>query len=151
MKVLESLIESFLQIMLILVIFNQLPYEGILNESIFAFSTGTGGETILGLFKVTARTIFIFTSLLSYVFIATGVVSYINVLEDGSLTMKEKIFMILIYLMRVALSLATIPCFILLKSDNHENIGASIWTILIGIKCLLLLMLTAKITGREGT
>ena len=73
MKVLESLIESFLQIMLILVIFNQLPYEGILNESIFAFSTGTGGETILGLFKVTARTIFILTSLLSYVFIATGV------------------------------------------------------------------------------
>ena len=46
MRVLESLMESFIQIMLVLVMFNQLPHEGILNESIFAFSTGTGEENI---------------------------------------------------------------------------------------------------------
>ena len=34
MKVMESLIETFLQILLILVMFNQLPYEGFMNESI---------------------------------------------------------------------------------------------------------------------
>ena len=39
MKVMECLIESFLQILVTLVIFNQLTHEGILNESIFAFST----------------------------------------------------------------------------------------------------------------
>ena len=50
MKVIESLIESFLQILVTLIIFNQLSHEGILNRSIFAFSSGNEEDLRLLIF-----------------------------------------------------------------------------------------------------
>ena len=38
LKVVENLTESFLQIMIVLLMFVELPYEGILNHSLFAFT-----------------------------------------------------------------------------------------------------------------
>ena len=141
MKALESLIESFLQILLILVMFYQLPHEGILNRSIFAFTAGNKEEPILGIIVLNARDIFILTSLSSYIFVATGVVSFINILENGSLTIKEKLVLILIYLIRVGVSLTTICVLVLMKSETHENIGFIIWLSILGIKFIALSVL----------
>ena len=69
MKVLESMIESFLQILVIFVMFHQLPQEGMLNKSIFAFSTGNSEELVA---NISERDIFILTSFVSYFFLATG-------------------------------------------------------------------------------
>ena len=149
MKVVESLIESYLQILVILVIFNQLPQEGMLNESMFSFSTVNDEETIVGMVNLTARDIFIMTSIMSYFFIATGVVSFINILEDGSMTFKEKILLIVIYLIRVGTSLATSTVLLLMKSNTHPNIGFLLWVSIAGMKFMLLSALTAMTMGRK--
>ena len=65
MKVLENLIESFLQILVVLAIFIQPNQEGLLNKSIFAFSSGNEEESLLSRFNLSTKTIFTLTSMLS--------------------------------------------------------------------------------------
>ena len=120
MKVIESSIESFLQILVSVIIFNQLAREGILNKSIFGFSTGN--EEDLGFFSMVllminlnTRNVFILLSIVSYVFMGTEIVAFINVLENESLTIKEKMVLILIHLIKIATSLVTSAILILLK------------------------------------
>ena len=146
MKVMESLIESFLQILVTLIIFNQPFQEGILNKSIFAFSSGNTEDLglssgILNVINLNARNLFILISTVSYLFMGTGVVAYINILENESLLIKEKIVLIFIHLIKIATSLITSAVLIMLKS--HENQGCIIWLSIIAMKFTLLAMLTS--------
>ena len=147
MKVIEGAIESFLQILVTLVIFNQLSLEGIFNHTIFAFSTGNKEdmghlESTLSYSVLTERNAFILMAMISYIFVATGMVSFIDVLENGSLTIKEKLFLMVIHLIRVAISLFTTVELLLMKSEKHENLGYVIWLSIILIKFVLLAILT---------
>ena len=85
--------------------------------------------------NLTARNIFILITLTSYLFICTGIVNFINVLENGSLTIKEKVILMLIHLMKVSTSLATSAVLILLKSNG--NAGIICWLSLIVVKFVL--------------
>ena len=154
MKAMESLIESFLQILITLVMLNQLPQEGMLNKSIFAFSSVNEDDIgvlskALKMANLTARNIFILISVVSYLFLGTGMVALINVQENNVLTIKEKVILILIHLVKVAISFMTSTVLILLKSERHPNLGFICWLSILGIKCTLLAILTQIMNGRK--
>ena len=91
-------------------------------------------ENTLSYSILTERNAFILITTISYAFVATGMVSFIDVLENGSLTIKEKLFLMVIHLIRVAISLVTTAELLLMKSEKHENLGFIIWLSIILVK-----------------
>ena len=67
-KAVESLIESYLQVLVVFVMLCQISFEGVLNQSIFAFES-EDDEIILGIVKLPAKYIFCLSSGISFMFI----------------------------------------------------------------------------------
>ena len=100
-------------------------------------------EIILGIIKLPARYIFSLSSGISFIFIATGVVAYLNVQEDNALTIKEKVVLIIIHLIKIGLSLFTSTILILMKTNRGPSFGFFVWLAIITGKILLLSISTA--------
>ena len=116
---------------------NQLPLEGILNRSIFAFEN-VEDEWIFGIVPIPASYVFILSSGISFVFIATGVVNFIDAEHGHTLTVKEKLVLMLIHLMKIGVSLVTCVALILIKSEHHPTLGFIIWLAILFVKVLIL-------------
>jgi hypothetical protein len=137
LKVVENAIESFLQVGLVILIFVKLPYEGILNKQIFGLAQTEESHLLeilqaVGL-KTDAKLFFLVSCAMGYLFIATGIVSYIVVIQKQSMGMKHKLILILLYLLKIATSLLTF-CLLLSISNN----GFMIWSCLILVKSLII-------------
>ena len=84
--------------------------------------------------------VFMLSSLIGYIFLATGVVAFINVLQKGSIGIKEKIMWILIYLIKIGGSMLTGIILLLIKSSVHDSLGFVVWLSIILVKTGLLFM-----------
>lgn len=140
-KMVENVIESFLQIVVVLLMFYQKPHEGLFNQSVFGLSLKEE-EEILGIkIKNGAQLLFIGSSAMGYLFMATGVVAFITVVQKNSMGVKEKIVLVTIHLIRIGSSLVTCCVLLLLKSNVHSSLGFLIWLSIILIKLTLLLVI----------
>jgi hypothetical protein len=137
LKVVENGIESFLQVGLVILMFVKLPYEGILNKQIFGLAQTEESQLLEILqavgFKADAKLFFFVSCAMGYFFIATGIVSYIGVIQKQSMGMKHKLILILIHLFKIATSLLTF-CLLLTISNN----GFMIWSCLILVKSFMI-------------
>ena len=137
-KMVEGCIESYLQILVVLFIFFQKPYEGVFNQSMFGLSLKEE-ESFLGIqIQNGPKLIFILSSLMGYAFLATGVVAFIDVLQKNSIGVKEKILLILIYLLKIGVSMLTSLLLLMVKSSVHDSLGFLIWLSIISVKLLCL-------------
>ena len=80
---------------------------------------------------------------MGYVFLATGLVAFIDTLQKNSMGVKEKIVIILMYLIKIGLSMITTLFLLLLKSSTHDSLGFVIWLSIILVKmiCLFVFLL----------
>ena len=115
----------------------QLPLEGILNQSIFAFESDED-EQFFGVASIPAKYLFLVSSGISLLFIANSTVAFINVNHDNALGVKEKLVLILIHLIRIAVSLASSSTIILIKSDLFSFLGYIMWLLIMFLKALVL-------------
>ena len=139
----ENVTESYFQILVFLVLYNQPPYEGVLNSSLFALSREEA-NSFLGNTMTRLKVLLIVSSICSIGFVATGIVGYINVLQDNGMTIKEKFTLSLIYVIRVITSLATSTILLLLKSNRHPSFGYHCYLSILGVKILILLCYTFR-------
>lgn len=128
MKMVESAIESFLQVCLVFTMLTQLPFEGIYNKQVFGID---GSQTLF---------IFISSSLSGFFFIGTSIVSYMSKTQKDSMSITEKILLIFIYLIQTSVSMAMSSMLFLLKSSLFSGLGYAIWGSLILVKMLFLII-----------
>ena len=98
-KVIESTLESYYQILIILVLFFKDAYDGVLNQELI----GMGAHEI----SVKRLVFFVGTSGLSFVFLAWSIVDFISKHQGDSISIVGKIILLHIYIFQVFLSLLT--------------------------------------------
>ena len=134
----ENSLESFLQTSVVLIMVFQLPFEGLLNRQYFGIFGDTTGEVSQAL------RIFIGSTIAGFFFMATATVSYVAKLQCDAMSIKEKIFLILIYLIQIGLSLATFSIIFLMPSTFHLQLGLILWLSIGSVKVIILLMFGIK-------
>ena len=130
----ENSLESFLQTSVVLIMIFQLPFEGILNRQyfgIFGNSTGQASQAVM---------IFIGSTIAGFFFMATGLVGYVAKLQNDAMSIKEKMVLILIYLIQIGISLATFTILFLMHSSIHLKIGLVLWASIGLVKFVILLI-----------
>ena len=125
-KMLENVLESYYQVILLLVMYTKLPHEGVLSITFLPVSD----EFLL---------LFIISSVGTYVFIGTGILAFIALKEKGSLGMKQKLVILLTYLMQTFICIFTTSLVFVIKSNIYSNLAFCIW---LGITCFKIIFLS---------
>ena len=86
-KMIENGLESFYQTAIIAIIFLQLPFEGILNSQKFGIDKDE--NKILGISKI--KVVFLASTTVGYIFMGTGIMSYVAKLQKDAMGIKDKI------------------------------------------------------------
>merc|ERR1712016_78970 len=121
-KMMEKCLESFLQTSIVLIMLAQLPFEGIFTTQYFGLLL----DPITG--KVNqALIILIGSTVVGFFFLGTGMASYVAKLQKDALGIKEKIFLIFIYLIQIGISLATFTILFVIHSNVHLMMGLILW------------------------
>ena len=126
-KMLENVLESYYQLVLLLVMYTKLPHEGVL---IVTFLPVSSFEILL---------LFIISSVATYLFIGTGILAFIVLKEKGSLGMKQKVVILLTYLIQTFICMLTTSLIFVIKSNTYHNLAFCIW---LGITCFKLIFLS---------
>merc|ERR1712052_32644 len=133
-KMMENCLESFLQTSIVLIMLLQLPFEGILTKQYFGPLYSSTGEMNNALKILSVSTV------AGFFFLGTGMASYVVKLQKEALSIKEKIFLIFIYLIQIGISLITFTALILMQSSIHLHMGMILWGSVAAVKILSLLL-----------
>ena len=143
-KMVENCLESFLQISIVLIMLLRLPFEGILTRQYFGLLydpiTGEVNQALM---------ILIGSTIVGFSFLGTGMASYVTKLQKDALGIKEKIFLIIIYLIQIGISLTTFTILFVVHSNIHLKMGLILWTSIGALK--LLILLGFSITTKKQT
>ena len=145
-KMLENCLESFLQTSIVLIMLLQLPFEGILTRQYFGLLL----DPITGEFNQ-ALMILIGSTIAGFFFLGTGMVSYVTKLQKDALGIKEKIFLIVIYLIQIGISLTTFTILFVMHSNLHLKMGLILWLSIGALKLLTLLVFSIKTKRQTET
>ena len=99
-KLIESTLESYYQILIVLVLLFKDAYDGVLNQQLI----GMMPEEV----SVNRLIFFVGTSLLTFIFLAYSIVDFISKLQGDSIGIVGKIILMLIYLIQIFLGLFTL-------------------------------------------
>lgn len=142
-KMVESILESYWQVLIFLSICIRGSYDGVLNNSIFGILQKDGFSS--------EQLFFVAGSITSYFFIILGIVGFIAEKQRHSLLLKEKIWIILIYIIQSGLCLyTTLALFTLALTDSNSLIFTCYTGILI-FKVIVLLTLCLFEKGSDIT
>ena len=144
-KMMENSLESFLQTSIVFIMLAQLPFEGILTTQYFGplySSRGEMNNTLIILVGSTAAGFF---------FLGSGMASYVVKLQKEALGIKEKIFLIFIYLIQIGISLMTFTALFLMQSSIHLHMGSILWGTIGVLKLSILLVFSLKTKRQTET
>ena len=96
-KVIESTLESYYQILIVLILLFKDAYDGVLNQQII----GMGTQEI----SINRLIFFVGTSLLSFMFLAWSVVDFISKHQGDSINIPGKVILMQIYLVQLFLGI----------------------------------------------
>ena len=99
-KLIESTLESYYQILIVLVLLFKDAYDGVLNQQLI----GMMPEEV----SVNRLIFFVGTSILSFIFLAYSIVDFISKLQGDSIAVVGKIILMLIYLIQIFLGIFTL-------------------------------------------
>merc|ERR1712020_85117 len=116
----------------------QLPFEGILTKQYFGPLYSPTGEMNNSLMILIGSTV------VGFFFLGTGMAGYVAKLQKDALGIKEKIFLIFIYLIQIGISLTTFTILFVMHSNVHLQMGLIVWTSASGLKLLALLVFSIK-------
>jgi len=91
-----------------------------------------------------ALMILIGSTVAGFFFLGTGMASYVAKLQKDALGIKEKIFLIFIYLIQIGLSLSTFTILFVMHSNIHLKAGLILWLVISSLKLLTLLGVSIK-------
>ena len=144
-KMMENCLESFLQTSIVLIMLLQLPFEGILTKQYFGLLYSSTGE------MNNALKILIVSTVAGFFFLGSGMVSYVVKLQKEALSIKEKIFLIFIYLTQIGISLITFTALFLMQSSIHLHMGSILWGSISALKLTTLLVFSIKTKRQTET
>ena len=137
-KMMENSLESFLQTSIALIMLVELPFEGILTKQYFGPLYSSTGDII------TALKILIGSMIAGFLLLGSGMVSYVVKLQQEALYIKEKIFLIFIFLIQTGISLITFTALFLMQSSIHLNMGSILWGSIAALKLVTLLVFSMR-------